>query len=359
MNVFRSMDSGEPLFRNEKALQPDFLPEEVVHREREIRDLAFCLKPASGGKQPQNVVIMGPPGTGKTTCAKSVLRQLSEYSQAPLPVYINCWETPTRFGILNAILGELGEMMPRRGIAADEIMSRLFSFAKNLRRVPVVVLDEADRLFSTEYGNEQVLYDLARASEVHSVPLGIIAITNDTEILAKVDGRIRSSLAQKVVEFAQYSPTQLKDILSERAKIAFFPGALDDEVIGVCAAVGAKEGGDARLAITLLWMAGREAERQGARKVALLHVKKVKEESIEKARGLYARKEETLEGVEQEIVNLLKKSSLESGELYAKLKMPERTVRYHLERLEKMGIITSDETATKDGRKRKISLKKS
>jgi cell division control protein 6 len=359
MNVFRAMDSGESIFRDEKALQPNFLPDELVHREREIAELAFCLKPASGGRSPQNVVIMGPPGTGKTTCAKSVLKQLSEYSQTPLPVYINCWETPTRFGILNAILGELGEMMPRRGIASDEIMSRLFSFAKNLKRIPVVVLDEADRLFSTEYANEQVLYDLARASEMHSVPLGIIAITNDTEILAKVDGRIRSSLAQKVIEFPKYTPTQLKDILSERAKIAFFPGAVDADVIGVCAAVGAKEGGDARLAITMLWMAGRQAEREGKRKVTVEHAKKVRDESIEKARGLYARKEETLEGIEREIVDLLKKGALESGELYAKLKMPERTVRYHLERLEKMGIIKSDETATKDGRKRKISLKKS
>ncbi|MEM2137687.1 MAG: AAA family ATPase, partial [Candidatus Anstonellaceae archaeon] len=94
-NIFRAASSSREnrIFRDESALSPEFLPEELPGREREIKELVYCLQPAAENRQPQHSLLLGPPGTGKTSASRFVLKHLSEYSQRPLPVYINCWES--------------------------------------------------------------------------------------------------------------------------------------------------------------------------------------------------------------------------------------------------------------------------
>lgn len=355
MRLF-SHPQASRIFRFEAALQPDYMPAEIEFRDAQLSSLAHALAPASENRQPENIIMHGPPGSGKTSCAKYVLKELCEYSSKPLSIYVNCWEVPTRFGIFSQILFALGEMMPRRGIAADEALSRIVSISKNTGIIPIIVLDEIDRLLASQYQEERVLYDLARAPEVHGMKLGIVGITNDREFLSKVDSRVHSSLSQCVVEFPQYGISELKGILLSRATSAFFPDALGAEVIPLCAAVGAKNNGDARLAINVLWRAGREAERQGASCVEISHVQKVKQESVS-SMGFLARKEQQLDDLGAKIIELLREKPLSSGQLYEKLpKTSERTIRNRIDSLEKMGLVRTEEIAGKDGHSRKITL---
>ncbi|MBS3069115.1 AAA family ATPase [Candidatus Micrarchaeota archaeon] len=357
MRLF-SHSAESRIFKYEAALQPDYLPVEMEFRDAQLSSLAHALRPASENRQPENIIIYGPPGSGKTSSAKFVLKQLCEYSSKPLSIYVNCWEVPTRFGIFSSILFAFGEMMPRRGIAADEALSRIVSIAKNTGIMPIIVLDEIDRLLASQYDEERVLYDLARAYEVHGIKLGIVGITNDRNLLSKLDSRVRSSLAQCVVEFPSYGISELKGILLSRANAAFFPDALGPEVISLCAAVGAKNNGDARLALNVLWRAGREAERQNSPRVEITHVQKVKNESVSSV-GFLARKEMQLDEMGAQIIDALRKKPLLSGELYSCFpKVSERTIRNHLDNLEKMGLIHTEETGGREGRSRKISLAK-
>ncbi|MEW6328485.1 MAG: AAA family ATPase [Candidatus Micrarchaeota archaeon] len=352
-NIFRKLSAERGVFKDERALLPEYLPEALPHREREIKEVALALRPASSGGKPENVVVVGPTGTGKTACARFVLKQLGEYSQRVLPIYINCWEISTRHGILNKIASSLGEFVPRRGIATDEITERLVDVLKKANRIPIVVLDEIDRLLASQYGEEKVLYDMARANEVFGVGFGVIGITNSEEFLSRIDARIRSSLAQRQMKFERYSPQQLKDILRERAKLALLPDSLGEEVIPLCAAHAAKMGGDARIALSCLWKAGRAAEREGAAKVGESHV-----------RAAFAEPEEIemkkFGEIEKKIIRILReKGELASGELYSALKTKEtdRTVRNYLTRLEKLGIIATREREGKKGKSRMIRLR--
>lgn len=348
-NIFRQLSNDKSIFRNEPALRPDYLPENMPTRERELKDMASYLQEAAKGRAPPSMLLVGPPGTGKTSISKLLLKQLCEVSSRPFPIYINCWETTTRYGILNKLVIELGDMLPRRGIATDEIVSRLAEIGKREKFIPIIILDEVDRLLSTtEQGEDKVLYDLSRAQEALGLNASVIAITNERDLPAKLDGRVRSSLTNHTIYFEAYTPTQLKEILNVRAREALFTGTYDEDVIGLCAAIGAKSGGDARLAIHLLWAAAKKAEVDGAKKISVEHVRQIKERSISHTSTPAERKIDSLEEQDKNLIEIIAKSDggIDSGEIYQKLSIEhnqQRNVRNRLDRLQKSGLIEFEE----------------
>lgn len=64
------------IFRKRWVLLPDYVPEELPHREAELRRLAEVLAPALRGEKPSNALLYGLTGTGKTAVARLVLRRL-------------------------------------------------------------------------------------------------------------------------------------------------------------------------------------------------------------------------------------------------------------------------------------------
>jgi len=353
-NIFQEISGENEIFKDERVLMPEYLPEVLPHRENLIEEIAHALKGATKGGRVDNLLIIGTSGTGKTCSVRFVFRQLEEYSQKVLPIYVNCWEFNTRHSILNKIASALGEFIPRRGIASDEITDKIVELLSKEKKVPIVALDEMDRLFAGFHDEEHILYDLTRASEIFSVRIGVIGIMNNGELLAKMDQRIRSSLAQKQLVFKQYSPLELKDILGERAKLAFYEDALSDEIIPLCAAKAAKNNGDARLAISLLWKSGKIAEKENAKRIDERHVREAFGELGTKNLDF-----EKLSQTERDIIKVLQeRGELTSGELYKLLKNEtDRTVRNYLKRLQALNLIEIREASGR-GLTRIIKIKK-
>ena len=214
-----------------------------------------------------------------------------------------------------------------------------------------------DRLFASHNDEEKVLYDLARAKELFSTDFGVVAITNSNEFLVRLDQRIRSSLVQKQIVFKQYSPQELKDILKSRAKLAFCPESLSEEVMPLCAARAAKNNGDARLAINLLWKAGKMAERENAEKVGEGHVRKAFEEV-----GEGETVEDKLQGREKEVYEFVReRGEVTSSELYEKFKdETNRNIRNYISMLVSLNLITAETKGGvgKMGNTRIIKVKK-
>jgi cell division control protein 6 len=100
-----------------------------------------------------------------------------------------------------------------------------------------------------------------------------------------LDPRVKSSLNEEEIVFSPYNAVQLKDILMERAKIAFNSEALNEAVIAKCAAYAAREHGDARRALDLLRVAGELAERMNKDRLEESDVdnadSKIESESVE------------------------------------------------------------------------------
>jgi len=355
--LFNRLEGEGGVFKDERVLLPEWLPEVLPHREKEIKEIALAVRPAAQGKRPENIVLIGPAGTGKTSCIKHVFRELVEYSKKAPPVYINCWESPSRHAILSRIAASLGEILPRRGISTDEIIEKIAEALRRERRVPIIALDELDRLLALpeEAG---VLYDLARARETLGGDVGLVGITNDEEFFARIDERVRSSLGSRALYFKRYSPQQLKDILRERARQAFFDGCVEADALAVCAAHGARNGGDARIAIEALWRAGREAEKEGAANVTVEHAKRAIAGASQAQPKKLAKPEVRLSEIERKIIELLKKrGEAESGELYAAFSESDRYIREHIDRLERLGLVRTRLLETgRRGKTRLITL---
>ncbi|MBS3057554.1 MAG: AAA family ATPase [Candidatus Diapherotrites archaeon] len=362
-NIFENAALEGAIFKNESYLYPEFVPERLPHREEQIDALVYCFAPIAKGAKPHNVFVHGKTGTGKTVTVKYVMNELQEHTDRAKALYINCFEFSSRSSVLSEVANFIGAVVPRRGLSTDEVYSKLLESAKRLQFTPIIILDEADQL--SVQGKEdasKLLYDLLRIIEYEKIRFGIALISNSQDFLAKLDSRVRSSLAEERIEFEPYSPIQLKEILRERTEFAFLPNALENEVINVAAAHAAKLGGDCRIAIESLWKAGRLAEKESAGKITLKHLRSAFE-LIESSPG--RKPANFLSETEKGLLEIiLREKEINSGVLFlkyneaAKEKLSERRLREVASNLEKKQIISSERTNLPErGRTRKISLK--
>ncbi len=347
--------ADEGIFTSEAALLPEFLPEEPLHRESQLQEISLALKPAVRNLRPDNLFLCGSPGAGKTTCAKHAMKQLSDYNPRVNCVYINCWEQNTKSAVLNEIGRSIEIGFPRRGLANDEVFTRIIEFSKKSKATNIVFLDEFDQLvYKKEDG---VVYDLTRAGENHGANFSVVLISNDVHLLDNLDQRIKSSLSAKKVDFPRYAPTELKDILRERAKLCFRPNSWSEEAIALCAGHAAKLGGDCRIALRTLWRAARFAESEGD-KITEKHVRRAFENSKDAAQA----QSEVEEKILQELAKEKNNGGITAGALYEALPLySERTVRTHLDNLISRGAIEARDVEGKEaggrGRTRMVKLK--
>ena len=347
------------IFKNEQALNPEYLPELLPHREHQIERIAKNISPVSKGRSAQNTFIFGTPGIGKTASIKFVFRQFQEFSDRVETVYINTWDYTTAHAILAKIVLDLGLFVQRRGLSKDEILEKLIEALKKTRKGLIVCLDEVDQLIKKD---ETALYDLLRLNQYVDNPIGLVMISNYRDIFLNVEPRIKSSLDVEDVEFKRYTLQEMKDILMERCKHAFRPGVLQEGVILLCANHAVQRGGDVRLGLECLRKAARICEEENSSKLTVNHVKQI-------LKGVKQVKlkmmKESVKGVDKNIIELLsdkeKITSMKLHEEYQKKfgKISQTAFRNHIKNLKNRGIIKVEKTrrGTK-GRKYFISLLK-
>ena len=270
------------IFRDREKLLPDYVPEFLPHRESEIKRVASILAPALRGEKPSNIFIYGLTGTGKTAVVRHVLSKLEvtarEVKARVKGVYVNARYRDTPYRIIADIGEAVGARIPFTGLSVGEVFGRILKAVSDTNTIYVVVLDEIDFL-ARKRGGDDVLYKLTRInSELRSSRISLIGVTNSADLVESLDPRVKSSLGEVELVFPPYNAEQLKDILEARAREAFQPGVLEEDIIPLCAALAAREHGDARRALDLLRVAGEIAERLGDSRVTRNHVYMARDE---------------------------------------------------------------------------------
>ena len=266
-NVFEELEndwdklSSASIFKDKEPLDHRYLPDKLVHREDQIKQIARYWVDVLSDVTPSNVTLYGKTGTGKTAASKFAREQLIEIANKKKVFvkveHIRCTDFTTEYQVIAEICNRLGRTVPNRGWTKAEVVNTFRdtfrlrnTYGKKLQLI--VILDEIDILLDKD--GDGILYTLTRTDNV-----SVLCISNYLDFKNLIKARVKSSLNDKEIVFPPYGADQLSDILSERAELSFKEGVLDDDVIPLCSAMAAKEEGDARYALDLLKSAGELA----------------------------------------------------------------------------------------------------
>jgi archaeal cell division control protein 6 len=270
--IFRRAKEGKPLFVNRDALSPDYAPSRLPFRDSQTKAVAQILAPILRGSKPSNLLLYGKTGTGKTAVTRYVLDRLKTEANNPslVLVYVNTRLADGEYRTLADFARSLDlrkeKQIPLTGLAIGEVVDRISENIRSNKKKVVLVLDEIDYLVRL-FGDD-ILYSFTRSGEKLSPGfLALVGISNDLKFKEGLDPRVLSSLSEEELVFPPYTVDELREILTERAKVAFRPGVASRSAINLCAAMAGSEHGDARRAIDLLRIAGEVAEREGLKEI--------------------------------------------------------------------------------------------
>ncbi|WP_435320995.1 orc1/cdc6 family replication initiation protein [Haloarchaeobius sp. TZWSO28] len=266
------------IYADRDALREDYQPEELVGRSDELSTYQAALQPVINGEQPDNIFLYGKTGVGKTAATRFLLSHLTEdaaqYEDLELTVaMLNCDGLTSSYQVATRLVNEFRDetnQISTTGYPRASVYEMLWNELENNGGTIVIVLDEVDHL-----QDDSILYQLPRAranGNLEKAKIGIVGISNDFSFREDLSPKVRSSLCEQEIHFPAYNADDLREILEQRADVAFHDGVLDDGVIPLCAAYGAKDAGDARQSLDLLMSAGDIAREQETETVKTDHV---------------------------------------------------------------------------------------
>ncbi|MFQ6088987.1 MAG: ORC1-type DNA replication protein [Candidatus Methanofastidiosia archaeon] len=352
--------SEETLIKNYRVFDPAYTPERFNYRESQLKSLAFNLKPALKGGKVTNTLILGPPGTGKTTSVRLMFKEVEETSKALIPVYINCQLSSTPFTAFSIIHKKIrGFAPPASGVSLSRIKKATFNHLSKKRRALVVALDDIDHLFYEGSGNK-ILYSILRAHESYPhIRASVFGILSDNEFRFILATKVSTVFNPQEVYFPPYTLKETYEILKDRKKLGLVDDCLSEKnfeyiVKKTC------DIGDLRIGIELLLRSALEAEGDASKKIEKKHIGRAlnrKTKNLRLSKILKALSED-----EKLILKLISENGGEdfSGELFKKFhrktKHGEKKFSQILKKLENLKIIDTHQMKIR-GNSRRILLR--
>jgi cell division control protein 6 len=268
--------SGPGVFKDQSKLSFDFVPDRLLHRDRQMQRLQSLFRPLRDAGISSTAFLRGSVGTGKTHLsrrfASDFAKSAAEAGRGVEHVVVNCRQRMGDDAVLLAILRKFDERFPDRGFSMTEKLNTLRGQLEKRKAHLIVILDEIDALLKKS--GPQLVYTFTRWSEEGGrSTVSLILISQKAEALDKLDEASRSTFRRgNDVEFEKYTREELRDIAQYRADLALHPATVPDDVVDLIADAAAEDG-NARRVVEILLLAGLAAEDEGAAEVAAEHVR--------------------------------------------------------------------------------------
>lgn len=293
MGIFdKVLASDGTVFKNDIALNYDFIPKLIPHRENQQFKVASCIKPLFAHMNGRNMIISGLPGIGKTVATRKVLDELEEQTDDIIPIYVNCWQKGTSYKVFLEICEQLDYKFTQNK-RTEELLSVIGKLLNT--KAAVFVFDEIDKAEDPNF-----IYSLIE--EVHYK--SIICITNYKSWTATIDKRIMSRFMPETIEFHPYNKNETADILKSRVEQAFFDGAFTSDALQLVTDK-TYEVKDIRTGLYVLKEAGLAAEERSSKTIEVEDVKT----ALGKIPDFKIKDIDELGNEEQVILEIIKKNS--------------------------------------------------
>src|SRR3990167_2951323 len=161
--IFASFD-GNKIFKDKSILQSNYRPEEIPHREEQIKQVASVLAPVLRGEKTSNLFLYGKTGTGKTLSVlymkDQLLKRIKKDPGFNLKIeYLNCKlkkVSDTEYRILAEIIKKLGGEVPATGLPTQSVYSKFINMIDSEKQLIVLILDEVDQTInvSNDFQNQ-------------------------------------------------------------------------------------------------------------------------------------------------------------------------------------------------------------
>ena len=237
--ILRSEIKKKTILINPTALTEAYIPDHLLFREEEMEEITRYLGRFLSGVQPGNLLIHGPPGTGKTHAMKIISHNYREFVEElginSRIVYVNC-KDKTYYQTLVSLLHGLGIEFPERGFGTAEAVQTLVGFMKKDTGRHVFVFDEIDKLKKTYRDREDpvnaLVYRMSRLDEL--LPRGgpmVVMISNMSTIVERIEHATMAKFIPRVIYFRDYNVDELYHILLSRAQIALVEGSYGEKTL--------------------------------------------------------------------------------------------------------------------------------
>nr|WP_275691974.1 Cdc6/Cdc18 family protein [Metallosphaera sedula] len=254
---------GEVIKNPKVFIDPLSVFTDIPFREDIIREAAIAVRYFVKNDVKFSNLFLGLTGTGKTFVVKYIYNEIEEVKKEDpdysgvKQVYLNSREVGgTPQAVLSVIAEKLtNSLVPRHGVNLGEYIDKIKSVLRGKKAI--IYLDEVDTLVKRR-GGDIVLYQLLRAD----ADVSVIMISNDINVRDYMEPRVLSSLGPSVI-FKPYDAVQLKEILAKYAEYGLIDGTFNDEILSYIAAISAREHGDARKAVNLLFRSAQLASGIG------------------------------------------------------------------------------------------------
>jgi cell division control protein 6 len=252
----------QTLFRDREIFDSGYIPEQFLYREAQMKSIGYAIAPGIEGKQPQNIICVGPPGTGKTTSFKKIIDQAEQITPSNLILaYINCRYTQTHYSVLAEIYKKMtGIEPPTSGIALKKLYEKIAQTLVTRNKSMFVLLDDADFLVSRKIFHD-IVNNFLRLHEEYPISVGLSSV-HSTQCPLLDDG-FTSVFIPAIIKFPSYSWDETFDILNKRVKIGLYPNVVKNEIIEKITDYAVSKG-DIRFGIDLLKRSVINAEKRAS-----------------------------------------------------------------------------------------------
>lgn len=269
------------LFQDRSVFAADYVPEPAPSRTAMMDQLAFNLRPGMVGATPGHVICSGPPGTGKTTCVRTLFAEIEEMTDRCIPIYIDCRVDRKLYAIHSRVFARLAGRPPAEDMEEWDVKRAVAKMVRERQAVLVVCLDDIACIGSRSEVNLALTTLLRMYESYPGTKIGVVAIVNDLgyNLPADVNRSVFSVFHPTEIFFPPLYVKEIRGILRDRVRQGLAPRAVPVKVLEMVVE-RTREHGDIRVGLDLLQRAATLAEQDGRRVVTQEDVCTLYESSV-------------------------------------------------------------------------------